>query len=641
MGSTEKKTNLQEEEEEVQKPQESAPIPTGNPRPRHDSTSSSDSARSPSSDRLKRRRTAPLSASPLSSFFFPAPALPPSLTSPLSPLSLDDVISARNGVTNMALAHEIALDPNFQLEKFEPKQASVEKQVRDVMHVAFWDHLREQLNQDPPVYSQALVLLQEIRDQLLEITLPHQQRLRQEISDKLDVALIKQQAEQGVLDFAQYSSYVVQMMGKLCAPVRDEAIAALARQTDVVNVFCGVAETLDLMKLDMANYTIQMIRPTIVRQIVDYERQKFKEFMKTQQDGLELTRRWIIRNVDKLLSQPPQPATDSTTTSPHSAASPSPTTKPTTTTPSDLPSPNTSSDTTTDKSSTTDTASSSSVPSTSTASPPSPSTPSCPSQLLADPLALRAFVAKVLTSSYMELLTWPDDQLVPEVVAVDTGRVLALRDRLSQLCLLAAFQLVCMSQLAPRLPASCHERARASLKRALCPVLDPAYTSEETRQAVPALVARGVECVSALLKEESGEAAELGEEEERLLKSQLSSLPSPSHRITSLVSTRCLAFISQLLDRAGPGRLSVPQPFLLLQEEVARICKSFLTVTQHNRAVFGEFYFDMVQQRLKEVCEGSQASKESTASGSEERALKEESPVTAQPEEGSGPAKTE
>ena len=56
-------------------------------------------------------------------------------------------------------------------------------------------------------------------------------------------------------------------MGKLCAPVRDEAIRKLKRETDVVSVFCGVAETLDLMKLDMANYTIQMIRPTIMKQV--------------------------------------------------------------------------------------------------------------------------------------------------------------------------------------------------------------------------------------------------------------------------------------------------------------------------------------------------------------------------------------
>lgn len=41
---------------------------------------------------------------------------------------------------------------------------SLEKQVRDVVHKAFWDKLREELSQDPPVFSQALSLIQEVKE---------------------------------------------------------------------------------------------------------------------------------------------------------------------------------------------------------------------------------------------------------------------------------------------------------------------------------------------------------------------------------------------------------------------------------------------------------------------------------------------
>ena len=87
------------------------------------------------------------------------------------------------------------------------------------MHRAFWDNLREQLSEDPPVYTQAFVLLQEIRDQLLEITLPHQKKLRQEISEKLDFDLIKQQAEHGVLNFEEWVVFACNkkvLLGLLC-----------------------------------------------------------------------------------------------------------------------------------------------------------------------------------------------------------------------------------------------------------------------------------------------------------------------------------------------------------------------------------------------------------------------------------------
>lgn len=46
----------------------------------------------------------------------------PDLTSPSPPrfVSLEDIISAANGMANMALAHEIAVDSTFQLEKQDP-----------------------------------------------------------------------------------------------------------------------------------------------------------------------------------------------------------------------------------------------------------------------------------------------------------------------------------------------------------------------------------------------------------------------------------------------------------------------------------------------------------------------------------------
>ena len=67
-------------------------------------------------------------------------------------------------------------------------------------------------------------------------------------------------------------------MGKLCAPVRDEKIASLTKTTDVVEVFKGILETIDLMKLDMANFTINVMRPQIVANSIQYEKKKFADF---------------------------------------------------------------------------------------------------------------------------------------------------------------------------------------------------------------------------------------------------------------------------------------------------------------------------------------------------------------------------
>ena len=39
-------------------------------------------------------------------------------------------------------------------------------------------------------------------------------------------------------------------------------------------------QTLELMRLDMANFTIRQIRPHIAANAVEYERSKFEEYLK-------------------------------------------------------------------------------------------------------------------------------------------------------------------------------------------------------------------------------------------------------------------------------------------------------------------------------------------------------------------------
>lgn len=78
---------------------------------------------------------------------------------------------------------------------------SLEKKIEDVMHKAFWDLLRSELAEDPPNYRQAFLLLNEIKTELLELLLPQHTKIKQQISEVLDVELIKQQALAGTLDF--------------------------------------------------------------------------------------------------------------------------------------------------------------------------------------------------------------------------------------------------------------------------------------------------------------------------------------------------------------------------------------------------------------------------------------------------------
>ncbi|XP_011296887.1 T-complex protein 11-like protein 1 isoform X2 [Fopius arisanus] len=219
--------------------------------------------------------------------------------SPPKFVSLEEIVQAANGMKNMALAHEIAVDKNFQLQRLEPEENSIQKQVKEVMHKAFWNILSGQLSEDPPQYTHALVLLKEIRESLEELVLPHHTKIRDNLREVLDIDLIKQQAEKGVLDFSKYSQYVLSVMSKVCAPVRDEKIRELGECTDVVETFKGIMETIQLMKLDLANFTISMMRPNIVASSIEYEKAKFAEFLKVTTDGLQFTRLWLLKHLDE------------------------------------------------------------------------------------------------------------------------------------------------------------------------------------------------------------------------------------------------------------------------------------------------------------------------------------------------------
>lgn len=223
--------------------------------------------------------------------------LPGTPSSPARILSLDEVQDMVKNIKNMALAHEIAVNTDFKLEKYEPPENSIEKIIKETMHKAFWDILRTQLENDPPVYDHALVLLADIKEAFQSIFLENNKKALEKINEMLDTDLIKQQAEQGVLDFKSYSNYIIHIMSLACAPIRDEQVAKLRKVEDVVDSFKGILETLELMKLDMANCILNAARSEVIANSVKYEQQKFKEYLEFYKEGFPATENWLKRSI--------------------------------------------------------------------------------------------------------------------------------------------------------------------------------------------------------------------------------------------------------------------------------------------------------------------------------------------------------
>ncbi|XP_041352522.1 T-complex protein 11-like protein 1 [Gigantopelta aegis] len=234
----------------------------------------------------------------------------PQFTVPASPpkfITFEQLMAAADGVEKMKLAHEIVVNGDFKLEPSSHKADSFQKQVSDIVHKAFWDCLKVKLAEDPPDYSQALELIKEVKQVVFSLLLPQHARFRAQIDEILDLDLIKQKIDNDAFDIYYYSNYVIGVMARLCAPIRDDQIAALKEKKEIIPLFREIFSVLDLMKMDMANFTIQQMRPYLQQQSVEYEQTKFKEFLKTQEengiDGLQYTKMWLKRNFEKLYHQ--------------------------------------------------------------------------------------------------------------------------------------------------------------------------------------------------------------------------------------------------------------------------------------------------------------------------------------------------
>uniref|UniRef100_A0A1A9ULR9 T-complex protein 11-like protein 1 n=1 Tax=Glossina austeni TaxID=7395 RepID=A0A1A9ULR9_GLOAU len=222
--------------------------------------------------------------------------LPSTSGSPPKVLTLNELANVFKNIQNMELAHEIALNLDFKLQPYEPPENSLERRIKDILHKSFWDNLREELNQTPPSYNHAMQLLDDIKKCFPQILSPANKRTLQHINEVLDEAVIRQQAEKGVLDFRSYADFVIQIMGKSCAPARDELIQNLTKIKDIVNTFKAILETMTLMKLDMANFLLDFSRNEIMANSAEYEKQKFNKYLEYYKFGFPATQNWLNRH---------------------------------------------------------------------------------------------------------------------------------------------------------------------------------------------------------------------------------------------------------------------------------------------------------------------------------------------------------
>ncbi|XP_035662173.1 T-complex protein 11-like protein 1 [Branchiostoma floridae] len=518
--------NQSDESKNSSKDVDMPPIGDG---PESPESSESDELASSSEGELfgKRRRM----GIPVSSPFKTPPGspfkMPMTIPSPSPPqwISLEELMTVSNGVTNMALAHEIAVDNDFRLQKYMPPENSVEKQVKETVHRAFWDALRDELAEEPQTFQHAINLLGEVKEMLVSLLLPQHSRLRAQINEVLDLDLIAQEAEHGALDVNRCARFVIDTMGRLCAPVRDKDIETLREVDGAVNMFKEIFRVLELMKMDMANFTIQSMRPTIQQHSVEYERKKFQEFIDKQPNALEVTKTWLYQAAEEAKAS---------------------------------------------------------------------HLPSGPAEGAA--AAAKVTPMDVLGHAYIMLLKWEESKPFPETVLMDQGRLAEIGVKCRQITLIASILLITHNVVGAALAGlqEFGEKLKGTLGVLLGDMQESSFNVEEALKNISEQVCKEVdECL------ETHGFPRLDEKRLDILKVQVKGAANPDNTIHNLITSRVYGFIQSVITAPNPAtQAKVPGGLTAVKIELFEATARVLRIVQHNNAVFGPYYADIISELL-------------------------------------------
>lgn len=536
------------------------------------------------------------------------------------PIPLDRIIKTANTMSSMMMAHKIALEDDFRLEPgmdisgplislspiigsspskgsasgSQSTEPSLQSKVKDIVHEAYWDLFKEELsshNSDSPgqrKFDISKQLLRDIRQKMIDLLLPQHTRLKQEIEEKLDIKIIDQLSEVESLNLVDYAKYILDVLSKLCAPVRDELLKELGQTTDTVKLFRGIMDLLELMRLDFANFTLNRFKPHIKAHSQDYEREKFNEILTQQKtigiDGLEYTKIWLRRAVEKideihgvtdLIDE--SIAQDNAATSDLSA--------------SILTS------TTSSEASRVDTK--------------------------RDKILRGDIVNRVLNIAYSELLEWSSEKqkLYPETLLFDEATFKSLGEQYRILVLTSTILLTAFAFLA-QFKLNENQELRATAKSHVITLLTATYDSSKSSDSHPnenELCQEKLETIALKLIEDfRNKLSQINpaqidtlDKQRDLFKRQILDLQNPGNRIRELARRRIIEFVETLLSldvehqkkkfsaKMAPP-VNIPLGLTCLADEITLTMAQLVKIIRYNRKVFFRHYQDIIVDLITE-----------------------------------------
>lgn len=470
--------------------------------------------------------------------------------------SARDLEEITTAAKNIALAHEIAVNNNFRIQENEQSESNatsnssspkrnVHDMIKQEMEKAFWDKLREDLDDYPPNFDHAFVLLEEIKHSLLKL-LPYQRKtsIHTQIEETLDMSLLRQQAENETLDIRNVSAFVIDTMASICAPVRDNDVAALRGITDVPDLFKGMYKVIKIMSKDMANMYIASFRPIIQEHQVDYQRRNFSIIVDKLPNALKNTEVWLKEARDEisvLMANSPGTSTPASGSGAQSSSK-------------DI-----------------------------------------------SPPGSKVGPYSVLKTAYLSLLEYDHhgQDGFPETLSNDRNRFLLIQQQYKRLVLVASVLIASLTSI--RIDIKEHSELVSSLKEQL---LILSATESIQKHKLPVLMKSFADFIKAKVLEYGKDKPSfnhciqiLSVTKGDILQEQLEKLNDPqSHPLHQLLNKRCKEYIGGVADavqkqtQLTEQSVAVPSGLTLIGKELKDTAKFYSKLVNLNLIVYGPFY---------------------------------------------------
>ena len=174
---------------------------------------------------------------------------------------------------NRHVVHELAINREYRIDVDNTSEA------RSQANRAVFDAMRKDVLRG--MGNDWIVAMAEIIREKLLRTIPNGKPLYIQVSEGLDIELIKSQLIQGSFSYEKFFTFMNNLLPKLVSPARDPLVKVFVADAsdDYVERLAKLMHIIDLLSLDYSNYLLMVSAPELLKHSVSYEQQCFQKLI--------------------------------------------------------------------------------------------------------------------------------------------------------------------------------------------------------------------------------------------------------------------------------------------------------------------------------------------------------------------------